>query len=282
MVTYVSYRIDGLHRVGELHDGLITPLVGIDAIGGSVGSAQLAAAARDETDRVPLFEVTLLPVVARPARILCVGLNYADHIAETGRELPSYPVLFPKFASSLIGANDAILLPAESKQVDYEGELAVIIGTAGRRISEGDALAHVLGYSVANDVTMRDYQYKTHQWLQGKAWDNSTPIGPAIITPDQVDLSSAGIRTTLNGTVVQQSDLSQLIFTVPKLIAQASEFTSLEPGDVILTGTPGGVGYRRDPQLFLTAGDIIEVEIDGVGRIENPVAVEEALTPIVA
>jgi acylpyruvate hydrolase len=185
-------------------------------------------------------------------------------------------VLFPKYASSLIGPTDDILLPPEATQADYEGELAVIIGRSGRRISEEDALDHVLGYSVCNDVTMRDYQYKTHQWMQGKAWDNSTPIGPYVITPDEVDLASAGIRTILNDEVVQDSDLSYLIFSIPKLIATISEFTTLQPGDVILTGTPAGIGYRRTPQLFLNDGDTVTVEIDGVGSITNKVTTEAA------
>jgi acylpyruvate hydrolase len=157
--------------------------------------------------------------------------------------------------------------------VDFEGEMAVVIGRAGRRIAEADALDHVLGYTVANDITMRDFQYKTHQWMQGKAWDASTPLGPYLVTPGEIDIDAAGIRTVLNGEKMQESDLSQLIFTVPRLIATISTFTALRPGDVILTGTPGGVGYRREPKVSLSVGDWITVEIDGIGTTQNEVTV---------
>ena len=214
-------------------------------------------------------------MVPHPTKVFCVGLNYRAHIEESHRELPTYPVLFPKYASSLVGPDEDIELPAESHQVDYEGELAVVIGRAGRRIPRAAALSHIAGYTVANDVTMRDFQYKTHQWLQGKAWDRSTPLGPFLVTPDEVDVSSARITTTLNGEVVQDSDLSMLIFDVATLVSTISEFTELLPGDVILTGTPSGVGYRRTPQLFLSPGDTVTVEIAGVGRLSSRVAAEQ-------
>jgi acylpyruvate hydrolase len=214
------------------------------------------------------------PVVPQPDKIICVGLNYKAHVGETGRDMPEYPVLFNKFASSLIGAYDPIAVPAESVQVDYEGELAVIIGRAGRRIARQDALAHVMGFSVANDVTMRDYQYKTHQWLQGKAWDGSTPVGPYLHTPAEVDVTSTGLRTLLNGVKMQESDTSLMIFDIPTLISTISEFATLLPGDIILTGTPGGVGFRRDPQVFLKPGDEVAIEIDGLGAVRNQVVAE--------
>lgn len=273
-MAYISYRKGNTDHVGVVDGDTIVPLLGVNFIGPGTGAAELEAAARDLAGRTPISSVRLLPASPRPARILCVGLNYFDHINETGRETPSYPVLFPKFASNLLGANDDIIIPPESHQVDYECELAVIIGKKGRRISQEDALSHVLGYSVANDVTMRDYQYKTHQWLQGKAWDNSTPIGPVIVTPDEADITNARITTVLNGRVMQESDLSSLIFSIPRLISDISEFTELEAGDVILTGTPGGVGYRRDPQVFLKPGDVVAVEIENVGRIQNKVSAE--------
>jgi acylpyruvate hydrolase len=273
-MAYISYRKDKVDHVGVLDGDSIIPLTGIDRIGPGAGTEELSAAVRDFSGRTSISSVTLLPASPRPNRILCVGLNYHDHINETGRETPKYPVLFPKFASNLVAANDDIVIPPESQQVDYECELAVIIGRKGRRISQRDAYSHVLGYSVANDVTMRDYQYKTHQWLQGKAWDKSTPIGPAIVTPDEADITKASIKTILNGEVMQESNLSHLIFSIPRLISDISEFTELEPGDVILTGTPGGVGYRRDPQVFLTPGDIVSVEIENIGRIENKVIAE--------
>lgn len=184
-----------------------------------------------------------------------MGLNYKDHARDASTAV--FPVLFPKYTSTLIGPAGDIILPPESGQVDFEGELAVIIGKTGRRIAEQDAMDHVLGFCVSNDVTMRDFQNKSHQWLQGKVWDNTTPIGPYIVTPAEADISKAGIGTTLNGEVLQKSDLSHLIFGIPTLIAAISESATLEPGDSILTDTPSGVGYRRDPQLFLKDGDTI-------------------------
>lgn len=273
-MKWVSYRSNGIDRVGVLDGTDYIPLKGIRRIDSTTGTDRLLAAIPLEEERVAAADVELLPASWAPSKVFCVGLNYNEHIAETKREVPTYPVLFPKFASSLIAADRPIIAPPESTQVDYEGELAVIIGRAGRRISYDDALDHVLGYAAANDVTMRDYQYKTHQWLQGKAWDNCTPLGPVIVSPDEIDLSTTGIRTIVNGETVQSSDLSHLIYDVPTLIATISEFTTLLPGDVILTGTPGGVGFRRDPQLFLVPGSTVTVEIDGVGRIDSIVEAE--------
>ncbi|MGW5572824.1 fumarylacetoacetate hydrolase family protein [Nocardia thailandica] len=268
-MAFLTYEHRGVRRVGEVQGSALVPLDGLTEIGAQTTPEALDGAHRDTRARVDIDAVRLLPVVPSPSKVFCVGLNYREHVTETKRELPTYPVLFPKFADSLIGAFDDIVLPPESTQVDYEGELAVIIGRPGRRIAEDDAAAHVLGYSTANDITMRDFQYKTHQWMQGKAWQASTPLGPSLVTPDEVDLSTAGIRTVLNGQKVQESDLSMLIFSIPRLIAEISTFTSLAPGDIILTGTPGGVGYRRDPQLFLQDGDQISVEIDGIGSVRN-------------
>ena len=273
-MAWVSYRYDGAPHVGVVDGEDYLPLVGVTRIDRTTGTAELRAASVDERGRVPASAVELLPPSWAPEKVLCVGLNYDEHIIETGRERPTYPVLFPKWASSLIAADRPVPVPPESAQVDYEGELAVVIGTPGRRISAGQALDHVLGYAVANDVTMRDYQYRTHQWVQGKAWDGATPIGPHLVAPDEVDLAAAGIRTSVDGMLVQSSDLSHLIFDVATLIATVSEFTALQSGDVLLTGTPSGVGFRRDPQLFLVPGTRVSVEIDGVGRLDSTVVAE--------
>ncbi|WP_063043429.1 fumarylacetoacetate hydrolase family protein [Nocardia pseudovaccinii] len=268
-MAYATYEQDGRPRIGEVRGETLLPLDVLVENGEGVRLDALLSATRLIDSAVQVDSVRLLPVVPNPSKVFCVGLNYREHVTESKRELPTYPVLFAKYADSLIGAYDDIVLPSESSQVDYEGELTVVIGHGGRRISEEDALDHVLGYTVANDITMRDFQYKTHQWMQGKAWDGSTPVGPYLVTPGEFDLDHAGIRTVLNGETVQESDLSMLIFSIPRLIATISTFTTLRPGDLILTGTPGGVGYRRDPQLFLKDGDEVIVEIDGVGAIRN-------------
>ena len=270
-MAYISYIHAGSGHVGQLDGDVVVPLEGLPEIGAATPGDVLDTARRMTRRAVPLADVTLRPVVPSPGKAFCVGLNYRSHIEETNRETPAYPVLFPKYASSLIADGADIILPPESAQVDYEAELAVVIGKAGRRIAEADAAAHVLGYTVANDVTVRDYQYKTHQWLQGKAWDRTTPLGPSLARPGEADLSAARITTVLNGETLQDSDLSYLIFSVPNLIATISEFTMLQPGDVILTGTPSGVGFRRDPQVFLRDGDDITVEIEGLGRLRNRV-----------
>ncbi len=222
-----------------------------------------------------LSDATVRPLVPRPSKVICVGLNYKAHVEETHRDDPDYPVLFTKFATSLTGAYDAIACPPESEAIDYEGELAVVIGAPAAGSPRPGALDAVAGYTVANDVTMRDYQYRTHQWLQGKAWDASTPLGPALVTPDEApDPSALSLRTVVNGEVVQESTTDLMIFPVPTLISVISEFTTLQPGDVILTGTPAGVGFRREPQLLMGDGDVAVVEIEGIGRTENRFAAE--------
>ena len=216
-MAYANYKLNGINHIGEVDGGHLVPLAGLSEIGPDTTTDVLSEAQRLTAERVAVSDVELRAVSPRAGKVICVGLNYKAHIEESNRELPTYPVIFPKYASSLIGPNDDIVLPPESAQVDYEGELAVIIGKAGRRISETDAPDHVLGYAVCNDVTMRDYQYKTHQWMQGTAWDNSTPLGTYLVTPGEVDLTTAAISTTL-GEVVQKSDLSHLIFSIPTRI----------------------------------------------------------------
>lgn len=274
-MAIASYRHQGREHVGIVDGEHYVPLAGVRRIDAHTGIDAIDTAVLEHAARVSAHEAELLPPSWAPQKVICVGLNYHAHIEETGRESPEFPVLFTKFASNLLAADRPILVPPESSQVDYEGELAMIIGRSGRRIPRSEALTHVLGFTVANDVTMRDYQYRSHQWLQGKAWDSSTPLGPHLVRPDEFDHSAAGIRTIVDGVTVQESDLSRLIFDVPSLISTISEFTTLNSGDIILTGTPGGVGYRRDPQLFLVPGMTVTVEIDGVGRIESHVIDEK-------
>lgn len=271
----VSAYNDGTPIVGRLDGDTVIIMAGADQLGARTPTNVINKLTPSAKAPVSLTDVQLRPVIPHPGKIICVGLNYIEHVEESKRDIPEYPVLFAKYKESLIGPNDPIVKPAETSQLDFEGELAVIIGTAGRRIPEDEALNHVMGYTISNDVTMRDFQYKTHQWIQGKSWEKSTPIGPYLLTPDEFDLDHATIRTTLNGEVVQDSDLSMLMFSVPRLISTISEFVTLEPGDVILTGTPGGVGFRREPKLFMSPGDQVTVAIGGLGTLANIVVDEK-------
>ncbi len=253
-------RVEGDHAV---------PLGGATELGVETSSDWLAAA-QPAGDPIPVSALHFRPLVPLPRKVICVGLNYAAHIAETKREGGDYPVLFPKFASSLAGAYDDLPLPSESEVIDYEGELAIVIGRSARRVPRERALDVIAGYTVANDVSMRDFQNRTPQFMAGKAWDRCTPLGPELVTSDELgEGRGLTVRTTLNGEVVQDSSTDLMIFDVPTLIATITEFTTLEPGDVILTGTPSGVGFTRDPPLLLGDGDTVIVEIEGVGRIEN-------------
>jgi 2-keto-4-pentenoate hydratase/2-oxohepta-3-ene-1,7-dioic acid hydratase in catechol pathway len=211
----------------------------------------------------------------RPGKVVCVGLNYRSHLAEIGEPVPEYPILFIKPATSIIGDGQAIVLPRVSRQVDYEGELAVVIGRRGKYIPQGDALAHVAGYTCANDVSAHDIEFRTSQWTSGKMLDTFCPLGPVLVTADAIpDPGSLRLTTVLNEQTVQQACTSDMVFGVPFLISYISSLATLEPGDVILTGTPAGIGCNRKPQVFLQPGDQISVRIDGVGTLTNPVVAE--------
>jgi acylpyruvate hydrolase len=265
----------GDRRFAALVDGSkVRPLRDIAELGADTPSEVLADPPLTD-ERVPLAEVTLRPVVPRPGKVVCMGLNYRAHVDEGVYDVPDYPVLFPKFSETLVGAGAPVLVPPESSAVDYEAELAFVVGRRVRRASAASALDAVAGYTVANDVTMRDYQYKTHQWLQGKNWADSTPLGPFLVTPDEVgDPHALDISLELNGKRMQSANTRQLIFDLPTIIATISEFIPLVPGDVVLTGTPSGVGFRREPKVLLRDGDRMAVEIERVGRLENPVVAE--------
>ncbi|MDI5929703.1 fumarylacetoacetate hydrolase family protein [Rhizobium leguminosarum] len=225
-----------------------------------------------------LSDVTLLPVVPDAGKILCVGLNYETHRAETKRPDNKHPTMFTRYADSQIAHGQPMLLPAVSDNLDFEGEMAVIIGRAGRCIPEERALAHIAGYACYNDGTIRDWQRHTHQFGPGKTFPGTGAFGPFMATPDEVgDYTRLSIQTRLNGAVMQDATLADLIFPVERLIAYISTYTPLSAGDVILTGTPGGVGDRRNPPLYMKAGDVIEVEISRLGRLANTVIAETAL-----
>ena len=213
----------------------------------------------------------LLPVVGRPGKIICVGRNYGAHAAERGADVPPNPMLFPKWHTSLAGPNDDIPLPPESSEVDWESELAFVFGRRARRVRAEDAAGVVFGYTAANDVTMRDFQRHTQQFTAGKAWDGSTPLGPALVTADECGGVSPdlAIRGRLNGNTVQDSRTADLIFGIPQLVAYITTSMTMEPGDVVLTGTPAGVGSALDPPRFLSDGDEFEVEIERIGSLRN-------------
>lgn len=214
--------------------------------------------------------------VTNPKKIICVGHNYREHILEMGRELPSNPVVFAKYANSIIGPEDDIPFYPISEQLDYEAEFTFVIGKQARNISEEDALDYVAGYTITNDVTYRDIQRRTLQWMQGKAVDGSAPMGPWLITSDELtDPSGLEIVLTVNGEERQRSNTSNHVFTVQKLVAFLSNLMTLEPGDVILTGTPGGVGVAMDPPSFLKDGDVVKIEVDKIGALENRVTLQK-------
>ena len=230
-----------------------------------------------EDKAIALETVRFLPVVPNPDKIFCVGINYASHIAETGRPVPERPVIFTRFANSQVGAGEPMVVPKESFMFDYEGELAVVIGKRGRRIAPEQAFAHVAGYACYNDGSIRDFQRHSSQFGPGKNFPDTGAFGPWLVTTDDIpDPSTLTLETRLNGEVMQQAPISDLVFDVPALISYCSSFTVLEPGDVIVTGTTGGVGLFRDPQVWMKHGDRVEVEISGIGVLANPVAEEES------
>lgn len=214
-----------------------------------------------------------LPALPSPGKFLCVGLNYKTHVAETKRDDSAYPSLFTRFADTLAANGDTILRPAFSDRFDWEGELAVVIGRGGRNISQAQAFDHVAGYACFNDITVRDWQRHTHQWTPGKNFPGTGPLGPWLVTADEVgDVNALTLETRVNGEVMQRASLADLIFTIPVLVEYISRFTPLSPGDVIATGTPGGVGDRRTPPVYMKDGDVVEVEITGLGTLRNRIA----------
>jgi 2-keto-4-pentenoate hydratase/2-oxohepta-3-ene-1,7-dioic acid hydratase in catechol pathway len=224
--------------------------------------------------RLEAANVRLLPPVPDPPKIVCLGLNYRDHAAESGAPIPKEPVLFSKYATALIGPEQAIVLPPVSKEVDYEAELVVVVGKRGRPRNEQEAREYVAGYTIGHDVSARDWQLKKDQkqWMAGKTFDTFAPTGPVLVTADELpDPHKLGIRLRLNGQTMQDSNTSQMIFPVPQVLAYLAQVMTLEPGDLIFTGTPPGVGFARKPPVFLKAGDVVEVEIEGIGVLRNPV-----------
>lgn len=258
--SYGRLAGDTVHDLGGEHGGSLR-----DALAEGLDFAGQGAP-------LPLADVALLPVIPSPAKIFCIGLNYASHIAEMGNAQQTYPTVFTRWADTLVADGAPLEKPRSTGRFDYEGELAVIIGKGGRLIAREQAMAHVAGYSVFNDASVRDWQRHTSQFTPGKNFPATGGFGPALVTPDEIaDLGALHVQTQLNGAVMQDQPISDLIFDVPALVAYLSAFTPLSPGDVIVTGTPGGVGDGRTPPVYLQPGDVVEVSIGAIGTLTNPV-----------
>ncbi len=241
----------------------------------AAGSDQLLEASHRAVDRKGIEGASHGPAVDRPGKIICVGRNYSQHIAEMKNQPSGWPEVFARFPTTIVGPFDDIVRPRVSRQLDYEGELAVVIGKPGRYISAARAMDHVFGFSVVNEATARDWQDGGRQWTPGKNFDHTFPIGPEVVTADEVDWHDLAIETRLNGETVQAARTSQMLFDIPTLIEFISSWLTLEAGDLIATGTPGGVGAGQSPQRFLDTGDVVEVSVEGVGAIRSKVVAEE-------
>lgn len=278
-MRFISFTHNGRASWGRadgdrVHDLGAVPGAPAD-LKGAVAAGTLAHLAGQAAPVLARAEVVLLPVIPNPAKILCVGHNYETHRQETGRAKVDHPSIFTRFADTLTGANDPLILPKASTMLDYEAELAVVIGEGGRAISEAQAMDHVAGFACFNDASVRDWQWHTSQFTPGKNFPGTAPFGPELVTPDEIaDLSAVSVRSRLNGMVMQEATVADMIFPIPAIIAYVSAFTRLSPGDVIATGTPGGVGAKREPPVWMKAGDVIEVEIGGVGTLKSTIAAE--------
>ena len=271
----VDGRLRGLLANEAGYPGSLDYLIG-------AGRPALDAAAKRLASAPELNErrIEWLPPLAAPGKIVCVGLNYVDHSLESGFTPPNYPTIFARFSSSLLGHGAAIRRPMASSQLDYEGEMVAVIGKGGRHISKARALDHVIGYSIFNDASIRDFQTKSPQWTVGKNFDDTGAFGPFLVTADELPAGAKGLRiqTRLNDKVVQDASTSDMIFDVATLIAILSEAITLSPGDIIVTGTPSGVGMARKPQLFMKHGDVCEIEVEHIGILRNDVADEIVAT----
>lgn len=276
----VSFEFSGKASFGVVEDGNVYDL-GLRLAGSYadlkdlIGADAFALAAAEVGKGIPeyrLDDVLLLPVIPNPEQIFCIGLNYADHVAETQRQSTERPMIFMRVPASQVGHNQPMLRPAESEKFDYEGEIAIIIGKGGRRISEEESWDHIAGYACYNDGSIRDWQLHTAQWGPGKNFYRTGSFGPWMVTADEIPANAEmTLVTRLNGVELQRATTPQLIHSIPKLIAYISTFTPLSPGDVIVTGTPGGIGLKRTPPLFLKPGDVVEIEVDRIGTLVNTV-----------
>ncbi len=256
----------------------VLPAVGADlsALAASPALLEQVPGALEAAPVVAQDEIRPALPITVPGKVICLGLNYVEHIREGGYDIPDYPALFMRGNNSLIPADAPMVVPSVSDKLDFEVELMIVIGQGGRHISESDALKHVFGYTVFNDGSVRDYQKKTHQWTPGKNFDQTGAVGPIVVTQDEVAEAAHGLKieSRINGDIMQSADTSDMLWSVPKVIATISEFATLNPGDLIATGTPPGVGQARTPPRFLRPGDLVEAEIEGIGICSNPIIAE--------
>ena len=268
-----TLRLAGRTALARVEGDQAVELAEFTDVGDLLRRGGLEQASAATGPRHDLAGADLAPVVTAPGKVVCVGLNYRNHILEMGRELPQYPTLFTKYPEALIGPRDDIMLPPESDAVDWEAELVVVIGTRVRRATGDQARAAIAGYTVLNDVTMRDYQYRGPQWFQGKSWENSTPMGPVFVTPEELP-ADAVMTTAVDGEEVQRTPIDDLVFDAVALVEYISTIFTLNPGDVIATGTPGGVGHARKPARYLQPGQTLTTTIDGIGQLVNRAVAE--------
>ncbi|MGT2473218.1 fumarylacetoacetate hydrolase family protein [Paraburkholderia terrae] len=278
----VSFERDGKAALG-IREGEEVRVIGSETLESLLArGVDLAGYAREHAsrERVPVSQIRFLPPLSRPPKIICVGLNFSDHTSESKYEQPDYPTLFFRVATSLIAHGQPMIRPrvTDSEGLDYEGEIAVVIGKGGRHISKDAALSHVAGYSVFNDGSVREYQFKTPQWTVGKNFDGTGAFGPDLVTADELPPGVKGLRleTRLNGEVVQSASTDEMVFDVESLISIISEAITLEAGDVIVSGTPSGIGWARSPKLLMKAGDVCEVSVEKIGTLRNVIADESA------
>lgn len=280
LVSFAFFS-EGAPRVGlRLDDAILdlTPLGVTDAVMAVAAGAEVLRQAIDRpaASLISAAGVRLLAPIPRPPRIFCVGLNYRDHAVESKMEIPKAPTVFVKLSSAVIGPEEAVRIPAMTKQPDYEVEFAIVIGKGGRAIAAEDWREHVFGYTILNDVSARDVQLATSQWVLAKSFDTFGPLGPAVVTQDEIaDPHNLDIQLSIGGEVLQHSNTRELIFKAPELISYISSITALEPGDIISTGTPAGVGLGRNPQRWLQPGETMVAEVEGLGRLVNPVVADE-------
>lgn len=274
-----TVRIQGVTRAVRVEGNALVD-VGYEDLGRLLVQPDWKEQAQStEGPTYPAAGADFAPLVPRPSKVVCVGLNYRNHITEMGRDLPEYPTLFSKFSDTLIGATDDIMRPAETAAFDWEVELAVVIGTRVRRATTAQAEEAIAGFTVLNDITCRDWQFRTNEWLQGKNWDATTPVGPHLVTPDDLP---GGVRPTLDvrllvdGEQMQSDNTGDLLFDPVVLVEYVSTMIRLNPGDIIATGTPGGVGHARRPERYLAGGELVVAEITGIGRLENRVVADGA------